>query len=167
MPSGYKALDSSAISRFVASMSGDVILPGDHLYGGARRVWNHSVNLHPSIIARCANCEDVVRAVAFARGRELLTAIRSGGHSFAGHGVCAGGMVIDLCPMKRAVVDPLAKTITIETGVIAGELDCLTQAFKLAIPLGSCPSVGVSGYSLGGGEGSLTPKLGYGCRLTE
>ena len=47
--------------------------------------------------------------------------------------------------------------------MIAGELDCLTQAFKLAVPLGSCPSVGVAGYSLGGGEGSLTPKLGYGC----
>src|ERR1700732_5335336 len=64
--------------------------------------------------------------------------------------------------MKGAEIDPLHKIITIETGVIAGELDCLTQAFKLAIPLGSCPTVGVAGYLLGGGEGSLTPKLGYG-----
>lgn len=144
-------------------MSGEVILPGDRLYHSARRVWNRAVNLQPAIIARCANNVDVVRAVEFAREHELLTAIRSGGHSFAGHGACEGGMVIDLCPMKRAEIDPLGKTITIETGVIAGELDCLTQAFKLAVPLGSCPSVGVSGYSLGGGEGSLTPKLGYGC----
>jgi len=144
-------------------MSGDVIIHGDHRYGGARRVWNHAVDVHPAIIARCANSEDVVRAVEFAGDHELLTAIRSGGHSFAGHGVCEGGMVIDLCPMKHAEIDPLGKTITIETGVIAGELDCLTQAFKLAVPLGSCPSVGVAGYSLGGGEGSLTPKLGYGC----
>jgi FAD/FMN-containing dehydrogenase len=156
-------IDRRSISKFVASMNGVVIIPGDHLYGGARRVWNHAVNLNPAVIARCANTEDVVRAVEFARERGLLTAIRSGGHSFAGHGVCEGGMVIDLCSMKRAAIDPLDKTITIETGVIAGELDCLTQAFKLAVPLGSCPSVGVSGYSLGGGEGSLTPKLGYGC----
>jgi hypothetical protein len=33
----------------------------------------------------------------------------------------------------------------------------------MAVPLGSCPSVGVAGYALGGGEGALTPKLGYGC----
>jgi hypothetical protein len=158
-----KTLGSRSIAKFAASMSGDVILPGDRLYHGARRVWNHAVNLQPAIIARCANSQDVVRAVEFARDHELLTAIRSGGHSFAGHGVCEGGMVIDLCSMKRAEIDPLNRSITIETGVIAGELDCLSQAFKLAVPLGSCPSVGVSGYSLGGGEGSLTPKLGYGC----
>jgi FAD/FMN-containing dehydrogenase len=158
-----KTLGSRSIAKFAASMSGDVILPGDRLYHGARRVWNHAVNLQPAIIARCANSEDVVRAVEFARNCGLLTAIRSGGHSFAGHGVCEGGMVIDLCSMKRAEIDPLNRSITIETGVIAGELDCLSQAFKLAVPLGSCPSVGVSGYSLGGGEGSLTPKLGYGC----
>jgi len=158
-----KTPDRSSIRKFVESMSGDVIIPGDHQYGGARRVWNHAVNVHPAIMARCANRDDVVRAVEFAQDRGLLTAIRSGGHSFAGHGVCEGGMVIDLCSMKRAEIDPLGKTITIETGVIAGELDCLTQAFKLAVPLGSCPSVGVAGYSLGGGEGSLTPKLGYGC----
>jgi FAD/FMN-containing dehydrogenase len=72
-------------------------------------------------------------------------------------------MVIDLSFMKRAGIDPLRKIITIETGVLAGELDCLAQAFKLAVPLGSCPTVGVAGYSLGGGEGSLTPKFGYGC----
>jgi FAD binding domain len=158
-----KTLGSSSIAKFAAAMSGDVILPDHRLYHGARRVWNHAVNLHPAIIARCANSDDVRRAVEFAQDRGLLTAIRSGGHSFAGHGACQGGMVIDLCPMKRAEIDPLGRSITIETGVIAGELDCLTQAFKLAVPLGSCPSVGVSGYSLGGGEGSLTPKLGYGC----
>ena len=138
-----------------------MIVPGDRPYHKARRVWNRAVNVHPAIIARCANTQDVVRAVEFARRYGLLTAIRSGGHSFAGHGVCEGGMVIDLSSMKRAGIDPLRKIITIETGVIAGELDCLTQAFKLAVPLGSCPTVGVAGYSLGGGEGSLTPKLGY------
>jgi hypothetical protein len=72
-------------------------------------------------------------------------------------------MVIDLSLMKRAEIDPINRKVTIQTGILAGELDCLTQAFKLAVPLGSCPSVGVAGYSLGGGEGCLTPKFGYGC----
>ncbi|MBF6570408.1 MAG: FAD-binding oxidoreductase [Candidatus Binataceae bacterium] len=160
---GAERIDLRSIRNFAASLSGDVIVPGDHRYSQARRVWNHAVNVHPAIIARCANTQDVVRTVEFARRYGLLTALRSGGHSFAGHAVCEGGMVIDLSSMKRSWIDPLRKFITIETGVIAGELDCLTQAFKLAIPLGSCPSVGVAGYSLGGGEGSLTPNFGYGC----
>jgi hypothetical protein len=156
-------INSRSVGKFSASLSGEVIVPGDPRYGKARRVWNHAVNLRPALIARCANTEDVVRAVNFARQQDLLTAVRSGGHSFAGHGVCDGGLVIDLSSMKRAEIDPFGKLVTIETGVLAGELDCLTQAFKLAVPLGSCPSVGVAGYSLGGGEGSLTTKFGYGC----
>lgn len=156
-------LNSRSIGKFSASLSGEVIVVGDPRYGKARRVWNHAVDLHPALIAVCANTRDVVRAVNFARHHGLLTAVRSGGHSFAGHGVCEGGLVIDLSSMKRAEIDPSRKLIRIETGVLAGELDCLTQAFKLAVPLGSCPSVGVAGYSLGGGEGSLTTRFGYGC----
>ena len=90
--------------------------------------------------------------------------MRSGcGHSFAGHGVCDGGIVVDLSIMKQVQIDPSNLSAKIQSGVLAGELDCLTQAFEMAVPLGSCPSVGVSGYTLGGGEGSLTPKFGYGC----
>jgi hypothetical protein len=111
----------------------------------------------------CVNQEDVVRSIKFARDHNLVLAVRSGGHSFAGHGACDDGLVINLSMMKRVQVDALARTVRIESGTRAGELDQVTQAFGLAIPLGSCPTVGVAGYTLGGGEGSLTPKLGYGC----
>ncbi len=119
--------------------------------------------MHPAIIVRCANAEDVRLSVEFACDKGLLTAVRSGGHSFAGHGVCDDGLVMDLSPMKRVSIDPAHEKIRIEPGIIAGELDCLTQSFRMAVPLGSCPTVGVAGYSLGGGESSLTPKFGYGC----
>lgn len=153
----------AAIRQLERTLTGKVVLPSDERYGKARRVWNHAVNQRPAIIARCANETDVVRSVEFARRNELLTAIRSGGHSFAGHGVCDGGMVIDLSTMKRSQIDPARRRITIEPGVMAAELDCLAQAFRMAVPLGSCPTVGVAGYALGGGEGSLTPKFGYAC----
>jgi hypothetical protein len=118
--------------------------------------------MHPAIIVRCASREDVRRAIEFARHHSLPAAIRAGGHSFARHGP-ANGLVIDLPAMKRAHIDPIREHITIEPGIVAAELDCLTQSFRMAVPLGSCPSVGVAGYSLGGGESSLTPKFGYGC----
>jgi len=156
-------IDPQRLRKFAACLDGRVITRADNEYPRARRVWNHAVNSYPRVIARCATVADVVRSVEFSRRHGLVTAVRSGGHSFAGHGVCDGGMVIDLSSMKRAEIDPLNRKVTLQTGVLAGELDCLTQAFKLAVPLGSCPSVGVAGYSLGGGEGCLTPKLGYGC----
>jgi FAD/FMN-containing dehydrogenase len=153
----------SGVAQFAQSLTGKVVLPRDSSYGKLRRVTNHAVNLHPAIIVRCANSKDVQRAVEFARHKDLVTAVRSGGHSFAGHGVCENGLVIDLSPMKRVQIDPARARVVVEPGVLAGELDCLTQAFRMAVPLGSCPTVGVAGYSLGGGESALTPMFGYGC----
>ncbi|HEX4211670.1 MAG TPA: FAD-dependent oxidoreductase [Candidatus Binataceae bacterium] len=115
------------------------------------------------MIAQCATRDDVRHSVEFARRYDLPLAIRAGGHSFAGHGVCDDGIVIDLSLMKRASIDPSSGIVAIEAGILAHELDYLTQAFSLAVPLGSCPAVGVTGYALGGGEGALTPKFGYAC----
>jgi FAD/FMN-containing dehydrogenase len=152
-----------AIRKLQDSIKGEIILPDDRRYEKARRVWNHAVDRRPALIARCVENTDVVRAIEFARENELVAAVRSGGHSFAGHGVCDGGIVIDLSFMKRVEIDALGTTLRIQSGVLNGELDHVTNAFEMAIPLGSCPSVGVAGYALGGGESALTPKFGFAC----
>src|SRR3977135_2004659 len=104
---------SESIRKFAESLAGEIILPDDERYQKARRVWNHAVDKHPAMIARCAGVADVRRAIAFARTNELLAAVRSGGHSFAGHSACDGGLVIDLSLMKLATVDPVHERITI------------------------------------------------------
>lgn len=152
-----------SVRKLSDAFTGEIILSDHQRYGKLRRVSNYAVNEHPAIIARCADRNDVRRAVDFARGNDLLTAVRSGGHSFAGYGVCDGGMVIDLSLMKGVRIDPMKKRVVIQPGIVAGELDCLTQAFRMAVALGSCPAVGVAGYALGGGESSLTPMFGYAC----
>ena len=156
-------LTPDKIRKFADSFDGHVILPKDAGYDGARRVWNHAIDLRPGLIARCTNNEDIVRSIDFAHQNDLLVALRSGGHSFAGHGTCDGGLVIDLSALKHIEIDATAKLARIEAGVLAGELDRATNVISMAVPLGSCPSVGVAGYTLGGGEGALTPKLGFGC----
>jgi FAD/FMN-containing dehydrogenase len=156
-------LSRQSIDKLVRVFAGEIILPGTRQYASARKVWNRAVNKYPAIIARCAHRDDVIRAVEFARRNRLLTAVRSGGHSFAGYGVCDGGLVIDLSLMKSARLQPRSATITIGPGIAGGELDYMAQAFKMAVPLGSCPSTGVAGYALGGGESSLTPKFGFAC----
>ncbi|MGA2408774.1 MAG: FAD-binding oxidoreductase [Candidatus Binataceae bacterium] len=156
-------LNQSVIRKLAHSFDGDLILPDDRRYRGARLVWNRAVKKSPLLIARCGGRHDVVRAVEFARHHDLPLAVRAGGHSFAGHGTCDDGIVIDLSLMKRAQIAPDLAAIRIEGGMLARELDGMTQAFKAAVPLGSCQSVGVAGYALGGGESSLTPKFGYAC----
>jgi FAD/FMN-containing dehydrogenase len=152
-----------SIQRLTNSIKGEVVLPSHPRYDSVRRVWNHDIDLRPAAVVLCTTEDDVVRTVEFAREHDLTVAVRSGGHSFAGHGVCDRGIVINLSMMRRVRLDVPARLVTLEPGVRGGELDQVTTAFGLAVPLGSCPMVGVMGFVLGGGAGSLTTKYGFGC----
>jgi len=74
-------LARSDVADLAASMQGDLLLPTHARYEQARRVWNGSINKHPALIACCVGAADVMRAVNFARGHKLLTAVRAGGHA--------------------------------------------------------------------------------------
>ena len=52
-------MNISGIGAFAKSLTGEVVLPHDRRYGKLRRVSNRAVNMHPAIIVRCANSEDV------------------------------------------------------------------------------------------------------------
>ena len=119
---------------------------------GGRRIWNGAIDRRPAGIARCTGVADVVAAVRYARERDLLVAVRSGGHGVGGHALCDGGLVIDLSPMKGIHVDPQARTARAEAGVLWGELDRETQLFGLATVGGIVSHTGVSGLTLGAGS---------------
>ncbi len=156
-------LDSSVIRKFGVGLRGHLILPADADYESARGIWNRAVDRRPGMVVRCAGAEDVVRAVDFARNHELLVAVRSGGHSFAGHSLCDGGMVIDFSPMKQVQVDGGRRAARVQAGVKIGEFDRVTQRFGFATPMGGCEDVGVAGLTLGGGQGLLSGRYGLAC----
>jgi FAD/FMN-containing dehydrogenase len=112
---------------------------------------------------RCASATDVQRAVEFGRNNELLVAVRGGGHSYAGHSTCDGGMVVDLSPMKGVEVDRDQRIAHAEAGLTTGELDAATQAFGLATSMGACSATGISGVTLGGGFAWLASRHGASC----
>jgi FAD/FMN-containing dehydrogenase len=153
-------LPASKLKELKEKFRGDVLLPGDDAYEGARQIWNAMIDKHPALIVRCTTTSDVVLAVNFARNNGLLLAIRGGGHNIAGNAVCDDGIVIDLSRMKSASVDPAARRVMIEGGATLADLDAATQAHALATPLGINSTTGVAGLTLGGGFGWLSRQYG-------
>ena len=156
-------IESAAIRDLRASLSGSLLAPGDEGYEPARRIWNGMIDKRPALIARCADTSDVVRALTFARERELLLAVRGGGHSFPGYSTCDGGLVIDLSPMRSVVVDTDARTARVAAGAWGAHVDVAAQKQGLATTVGEISNTGVAGLTLGGGFGWLSRRFGLAC----
>jgi FAD/FMN-containing dehydrogenase len=160
---GLNSLDPAAIHRLRAQISGLIITPDSAEYGPARMIFNRAFDRHPALIVRCANASDVVRTLDFVQKQNLPVAVRGGGHSRAGFGVCDGGVVIDLSKMSRVDVDPGKRVARAAAGALVRDLDQATQRYGLATTSGGCPTVGIAGLTLGGGEGFLMSKYGAAC----
>ena len=149
------ALDPARIDALSGSLSGTVFQPGDDRYEAARLVHNGLVDKRPALIARCRGAADVCAAVGFARETGLEISIRGGGHNIAGRSVTNGGLMIDLAEMKGMYVDPQARTIRAQGGVIWSEFNRETAVHGLAVTGGAISTTGIAGLTLGGGLGWL------------
>jgi FAD/FMN-containing dehydrogenase len=156
-------ISSAALDELRRGFEGDVVLPDDPAYDEARTIFNGMIDRRPGIIAQCAGVEDVVRAVRFARDLDLEVAVRGGGHGVAGKSLTDGGLVIDLRRMNDASVDPDARTVTVGGGATMSHLDRATEPYGLATTGGRVSTTGVGGYTLGGGDGWLSRKMGLAC----
>jgi FAD/FMN-containing dehydrogenase len=150
----------SSSSTLADQLKGRVIEPGHPDYDEARTVFYGDVDRRPSAIVKVANADDVARAIAHARETGLEFAVRSGGHSVAGHSTTEGGIVIDLTDMKKLEIDPERRTAWAETGLTAGEYTSAAAKHGLATGFGDTGSVGIGGITLGGGVGFLVRKHG-------
>ncbi len=159
-PSPEANLPTVAISQLRAALNGRVVIPGDPEYDQARTVFYGGFDSRPAVIIRVADATDVSRVVGLARESGLELAIRSGGHSIAGHGVSDGGIVLDLSEMRALQIDAERRTAWAETGLTAGDYTNATEAYGLATGFGDTGSVGIGGITLGGGVGYLVRKHG-------
>jgi FAD/FMN-containing dehydrogenase len=139
---------------------GRVIGPDDTGYDKARTVFYGGIDRRPAAIVRPTDANQVARVVSGARESGLELAIRSGGHSIAGHSVCEGGIVLDLSEMRGLEIDPKARTAWAQTGLTAGEYTSAAAAHGLATGFGDTGSVGIGGLTLGGGVGFLSRAFG-------
>ena len=154
------ALPAPSIADLRALFNGRVIAPEDARYEKARTVFYGGIDSRPAAIIRVADAGDVARLVTLAGEHGFELAIRSGGHSTAGHSTTEGGIVLDLSAMKDIQIDLEQRTAWAETGLTAGEFTNAVGAHGLATGFGDTGSVGLGGITLGGGVGYLVRKYG-------
>jgi FAD/FMN-containing dehydrogenase len=151
---------SLSISKLRAMVNGRVITPEDEDYDQARAIFYGGFDRRPTVIVRAADASDVSRIVLLAQETGLELAVRSGGHSVAGHSVSHGGIVLDLADMRALEIDAGGRTAWAQTGLTAGEYTTTAAARGLATGFGDTGSVGIGGITLGGGVGYLVRKHG-------
>jgi FAD/FMN-containing dehydrogenase len=150
-----------SIPQLRAALNGRVITPKDAGYDQARTVFYGGFDQRrPAAIIRAADATEVARVVELARETGLELAVRSGGHSNAGHGVTDGGIVLDLGEMRALEIDAAGRTAWAQTGLTAGEYTTAAGVHGLATGFGDTGSVGIGGLTLGGGVGFLVRKHG-------
>ena len=153
-------LEKTALKELGDAMQGPVMLSGHPDYNGARKIWNGMHDKRPALIARCMNSQDVSHAVTFARERDLLVAVRGGGHSWPGKSVCDDGLMIDLSQLTDVAIDTDKKRALVGGGALLGHLDQASLPHGLVTTAGVVSHTGVGGFTLGGGYGRLNRKHG-------
>lgn len=155
-----ESADPGPADRLRAAVDGAVIGPDHPDYDDARAVVYGGFDRRPVAVVRPESAFDVASVIRFAADTGTELAVRSGGHSLAGHGVSEGGIVLDMKAMKGLEIDPESRTAWAETGLTAGEYTDAVGEYGMATGFGDAGSVGIGGITLGGGVGLLSRKYG-------
>lgn len=153
-------LSKTFLAQLSKHQQGKVHLPGSEGYKTKVRVYNRAVKKTPLAVVTPLNKNDVIAIVKLANKHKVPLSVKGGGHNTAGSSVQSNTMVLDMCQFKHIAIRPAKKKARVEAGVLNGELDLACEPYQLALPLGTCNSVGVIGSTLGGGVGFLSRKLG-------
>ncbi|GHE85237.1 oxidoreductase [Amycolatopsis deserti] len=113
----------------------------------------------PAVVVPARDAEDVRLGVVHAVERDLPVAVQATGHGLSVP--AEGGVLVSTRRLTDVRVDPVNRTARVGAGVRAGALVAAAAAHGLAPLNGSSPSVGVVGYTLGGGVGLLGRRFGF------
>lgn len=165
---GFEPSREGLVAELMSALRADhrgVVIGSEHpAYDQARRVWNGMFDdRRPAAVLRCADEDDIVRAIRILRDSDLPVAVRCGGHHVAGFGGCDDGFVIDLRAMRRVTLNPGNGHVVVQGGATLHDVDAVTSQVGRAVPLGTVSSIGVGGLALSGGIGWLTRRYGYTC----
>src|SRR3954449_9289000 len=141
------------------SFRGPVHLPGDDGYDAARATWNRRIEPRPALVAEALSAADVQAAVVVAREQGLAFAVQATGHGT--HVAADDGLLIKTSRMAEVLVDPDRRTARVGPGARWGDVVAAAAPFGLAPLSGTSATVGVAGYTFGGGFSMLSRKYGF------
>ncbi|MFC0190189.1 FAD-dependent oxidoreductase [Fictibacillus aquaticus] len=150
------------MSEDLKGLTGEIVTPEDPRYEQARQEWNRAIQKFPLVIVYCLEIKDVQNAIRWARKNKAEIRIRSGGHHYEGYSVGNGVLVIDISRLTRIDMHEGQRLVKIQSGVKNKELYEALGSRGYPFPGGTCPTVGVCGYVLGGGWGMSTRLFGLG-----
>ncbi len=142
----------------MSDSTGALYLPGDPGFAEAvhGRIFNgrRPSDRSPAAVLYAATQDDVVAGVRLAAQRGWQVAVRSGGHSWAAWSVRSGSLLIDLGGLREMSYDPATGIATAAPAITGGdELNPYLSRFGRFFGGGHCPSVGLGGFLLQGGQG--------------
>ena len=133
-------------------------------YSSATKLAYNFKDTNPALVVMAKSSKDVSEALLCASQAGYQVSVAGGRHSFQGSGVMDGYVVIDTSLMcELPVVDEATMTMRVGSGCTNAIMLAGVSNSKVpgALTLtGSCPSVGVTGYVLGGGMGDISPFVG-------
>ncbi|MGH3736150.1 MAG: FAD-binding oxidoreductase [Micromonosporaceae bacterium] len=146
---------AQAVATLRHALPGAVHVPGDEPYERQRPAYRGA----PAIVVEAQSPADIQTAVRVAREHELPLTVQS-----TGHGTLVapdGGVLLRTSAMAQVLVDPDRQVAYVGPGARWSEVIAAAEPFGLAPLSGDTPSVGVVGYTLGGGLSWLSRKYGF------
>jgi FAD binding domain len=141
-------------------IAGRVVFPGDTDWDLARQPWNLAARPRPPAVAFPESAGDVRAIVSFARLHKLRIAPQGTGHGALSLGSMAETILVNTASMRGVQIDTVARCARVQAGALWGEVAAAAAGHGLAGLAGSSPTVGVVGYSIGGGLGWLARRYG-------
>lgn len=162
----------SATRQLFKTSKFPVLEPGqpeyEHAIATSNRLYRFA---RPDCVVQPESVADVQAIVKEAVSKDINLTIKCNGHSYAGHSTAFQGVSLDLRRMNKVNLDIKSKIVTMDAGCQWGHVYQTLVHGKhegYIINGGRCPTVGVSGFILGGGLGPFTRSFGMGCdTLTE
>lgn len=149
---------AESLAPLRAAVDGPVLFRDDAALAEEVLGFNTAVSSLPDVVVGATSEADVVQAVRFAVTAGLPVHVQS-----TGHGVFApvsGGMLIVTKRMDAVTIDPDTRLATVGAGVKWGAVIAAGVEHGLAPIVGSSPTVGAIGLTLGGGLGPLARSHG-------
>ncbi len=137
------------------------VYPADPRYATMRMGFNRRWTGSPAYIQVVRTEQEALTAVQRALDTRLRITVRGGGHCYenfsAGN---VGGVIIDLSGMQGVSLGR-SGAIRVEGGATLWNVyETIFRDYNLALPGGSCYSVGAGGHIVGGGYGLLSRQHG-------